>query len=106
MINIREEDKHKYGEEVYHHFRRQGNHRWDTFVYRNERDIYTVIFRHSYNKKFPDGVKRSQIRDEKIIMAKGIINLRDADYPEYKDVDILKESAFYKSRVEGDVDER
>ena len=96
MINIREEDKHKYGEEVYHHFRRQGNHRWDTFIYRNESDIYTVIFRHSYNKIF----------DEKMIKAKGIMSLRDADYPDYKDVHILKESAFYKSRVEGDIDER
>ncbi|HCD7580251.1 TPA: antirestriction protein ArdR [Escherichia coli] len=106
MIKIKEEDKQKYGAEIYHHFRRQGNHRWDTFIYRNESDIYTVVFRHCYNKIFPDGVKRSQVRDEKIIKAKGIENLRDADYPAYKDVEILKESAFYKSRVEGGIDER
>lgn len=105
MINIREVDKHKYGETVYHHFRRQGNHRWDTFIFRNESDIYTVVFRHSYNKIFPDGVKRSQIRDEKIIKAEGIKKLRGADYPEYKDAYILKQSDFYKSRVEGVIDE-
>ncbi|EAV0136560.1 antirestriction protein ArdR [Salmonella enterica subsp. enterica serovar Typhimurium] len=99
MINIREKDKHKYGETVYHHFRRQGNHRWDTFIFRNESDIYTVVFRHSYNKIFPDGVKRSQIRDETVIRADNAQELTEATFPAFQDSDILKASDFFKSLI-------
>jgi hypothetical protein len=96
MIKINDIDKDKYGEKLYHHKRKQGNHRWDCTVNKDERGVYTVIFRHSYSKKYADGVKRTLIRDEAVVRANNASELLSAKYPDYKDVGILKSSNFFK----------
>ncbi|HHU1575942.1 TPA: antirestriction protein ArdR [Escherichia coli] len=102
MVNIRKIDKEKYGGQLYHHYRKQGDHRWDTSVYLDEDGVYTIVFRHSYSKRLEYGTKRTQIRDEKIIRAKSISQLMCADYPGFKDVDILKGSQFYQNLMVAD----
>ncbi|MGK9952957.1 antirestriction protein ArdAB regulator ArdR, partial [Salmonella enterica subsp. enterica] len=30
MFDYRNSDQERYGQQIYHHYRKQGNHRWDT----------------------------------------------------------------------------
>ena len=97
MFDYREADLDRYGPRIYHHFRKQGNHRWDTTVHKNSDGQFVVIFRHSYSKKQADGVKRSMIRDESIVRANDENELYNADFPKFQDADIFKDSDFFKS---------
>ncbi|EFF9667486.1 MULTISPECIES: hypothetical protein [Enterobacterales] len=96
MFDLRESDKKKFGEQLYHHYRKQGNHRWDTAVHRKEDGSFYVVFRHSFSKKNAEGIKKTQVRDEKIIFAENERILMNAALPEYPDTDILRKSEFFK----------
>ncbi|KOA68699.1 hypothetical protein [Pantoea sp. CFSAN033090] len=96
-MNLREADLERFGEQLYHHFRKQGNHRWDTSVFRKEDGSFYVVFRHSYSNKNADGVKKTLIQDESVIYAKNEIALLKADLPNYTDAEILEKSEFFKS---------
>lgn len=96
MFDYRQSDQERYGVQVYHHHRKQGNHRWDTAVHKDESGQFTAVFRHSFSKKQPDGVKRTMIRDEVIVRAKSAGELIYAEFPAYPDTEILKESDFFK----------
>jgi hypothetical protein len=95
MINIKESDKDKFGAEIYHHKRKQGNFRWDTSVFRGSSGEYTVVFRYSFSKKNDDGVKRTVVRDEVVVRAHNVDELLKAEYPDYRDVKVLKSSPFF-----------
>lgn len=97
MFDYRNSDQDRYGQQIYHHFRKQGNHRWDTTVHHDNSGQYAVIFRHSFSKKQADGVKRTMIRDETVIRAASAKELTQANFPAFKDSDILKASDFFKS---------
>ncbi|ELX6746829.1 antirestriction protein ArdR [Salmonella enterica] len=97
MFDYRNSDQERYGQQIYHHFRKQGNHRWDTAVHQDNDGKFTVIFRHSFSKKQADGVKRTMIRDETIIQAGSAQELTEAMFPAYQDSDILKASDFFTS---------
>ena len=97
MFDYRNSDQERYGQQIYHHFRKQGNHRWDTAVHQDNDGKFTVIFRHSFSKKQADGVKRTMIRDETIIQAGSAQELTEATFPAYQDSDILKASGFFSS---------
>lgn len=96
-MNLHEADLQKFGEQLYHHFRKQGNHRWDTSVHRKEDGSYYIVFRHSYSKKNAEGVKKTQVRDEKVIYANDENQLVNTVLPDYKDSEILRESNFFTS---------
>lgn len=100
MINIKESDKDKFGEEIYHHKRKQGNRRWDTSVFRGSSGEYTVVFRYSFSKKNDDGVKRTLIRDEVIVKACNVEELLSAKYPDHHDVKVFKSSQFFLELTE------
>lgn len=95
MVNIKQSDKDKFGEQIYHHKRKQGDRRWDTSVFKNLSGEYTVVFRYSFSKKYDDGVKRTLIRDEVIVKARNTEKLLSANYPDYEDVKVLKSSPFF-----------
>lgn len=95
MVNIKESDKAKFGEEIYHHKRKQGDRRWDTSVFNDKSGAYTVVFRYSFSKKYDDGVKRAIVRDEVVLKAHNVDELLTAEYPDYHDVKILKSSPFF-----------
>lgn len=96
MFDYRNSDQERYGQQIYHHYRKQGNHRWDTTVHHDDSGQYAVIFRHSFSKKQADGVKRTLIRDETVIRAGSAQELAEASFPPFQDSDILKESDFFK----------
>ncbi|MGC1014393.1 antirestriction protein ArdR [Pantoea agglomerans] len=100
-MNLREADLQKFGEQLYHHFRKQGNHRWDTSVHRKEDGSFYIVFRHSFSKKNSEGVKKTQIRDEKVIHTKNESQLISAALPEFPDSEILRNSDFFKGLREG-----
>ncbi|ECZ8536303.1 antirestriction protein ArdR [Salmonella enterica] len=97
MFDYRNSDQERYGQQIYHHFRKQGNHRWDTTVHQDNDGKYAVIFRHSFSKKQADGVKRTMIRDETVIRAGSAQELTEATFPAFQDSDILKASDFFES---------
>lgn len=99
MFDYRNSDLERYGQQIYHHFRKQGNHRWDTTVHQDGGGLYTVIFRHSFSKKQADGVKRTMIRDETIIRADSAQELAVAAFPPFQDAEILKASEFFRGLV-------
>ncbi|ECC1675627.1 antirestriction protein ArdR [Salmonella enterica] len=97
MFDYRNSDQERYGQQIYHHYRKQGNHRWDTVVHKDSGGQYAVIFRHSFSKKQADGIKRTIIRDETVVRANTALELTKATFPAYQDSDILKASDFFKS---------
>lgn len=50
MFDYRNSDQERYGQQIYHHYRKQGNHRWDTSVHQDSGGQYAIIFRHSFSK--------------------------------------------------------
>lgn len=100
MFDYRNSDQERYGQQIYHHYRKQGNHRWDTSVHQDSGGQYAIIFRHSFSKKQADGVKRTMIRDETVIRAGTAQELTEATFPDFEDSDILKASDFFKSLIQ------
>lgn len=96
-MNLREADLKKFGEQIYHHFRKQGNHRWDTSVFRKDDGSFYVVFRHSYSKKNAEGVKKTFIQDEKVIYASDEHMLSNEILPEITDSEILTKSEFFQA---------
>jgi len=96
MINILEDDLTNYGEKVFHHTRKQGNHRWDTTVRVNHAGCFTAIYRRSYSKKV-DGKKKSFIQAETLVKGENAAEFLNAEFPNFPDTVILKESEFFKS---------
>lgn len=96
-MNLREADLKKFGEQIYHHFRKQGNHRWDTSVFRKDDGSFYVVFRHSYSKKNAEGVKKTFIQDEKVIYASDEYMLSNEILPEITDSEILTKSEFFQA---------
>lgn len=96
-MNLREADLKRFGEQLYHHFRKQGNHRWDTSVFRKDDGSFYIVFRHSYSKKNAEGVKKTSIEDEGVIFARNEMALIKADLPNYTDAERLRNSEFFKS---------
>lgn len=103
MFDFRNSDLERYGQQIYHHYRKQGNHRWDTAVHLDGDGQYTVIFRHSFSKKMADGVKRTMIRDETVVRSGSAQELKDAALPAFQDSDILKASDFFASLAKCDI---
>jgi len=102
MFDYRKSDLERYGQQIYHHYRKQGNHRWDTTVHQDGNGQYAVIFRHSFSKKQADGVKRTMIRDETVIRASSAQELTVATFPTFQDTEILKGSDFFRTLVTSD----
>lgn len=69
-MNLREADLKKFGEQIYHHFRKQGNHRWDTSVHKKEDGSYCIVFRHSFSKKNAEGVKKHRYAMKALFLLK------------------------------------
>ncbi|HBZ8014978.1 TPA: antirestriction protein ArdR [Klebsiella pneumoniae] len=97
MLSLHDADKEKFGERVYHHFRKQGNFRWDTAVFKKDDGRYSVVFRYSFSKKNAEGIKKTYVRNEKVIFAENEGALKKSVLPEYPDSEILKHSDFFKS---------
>lgn len=96
-MNLREADLERFGEQLYHHFRKQGNHRWDTSVFRKNDGSFYIVFRHSYSKKNAEGVKKTFIQDEKVVYASDEYMLSKVELPELTDSEILKKSDFFRA---------
>ncbi|EOY9851149.1 antirestriction protein ArdR [Escherichia coli] len=103
MFDYRNSDLERYGQQIYHHYRKQGSHRWDTTVHQDDSGQYAVIFRHSFSKKQADGVKRTMIRDETVIRAGSAQALTEATFPPFQDSEILKNSDFFRSLQKDDI---
>lgn len=97
MLSLQEADKEKFGERIYHHFRKQGNFRWDTAVFKKDDGRFSVVFRYSFSKKNSEGIKKTYIRDERIIFAENEQSLKNAVFPDFPDSDILKKSDFFSA---------
>ncbi|MCC8422674.1 antirestriction protein ArdR [Photorhabdus thracensis] len=74
----------RHGRQVYHHFRKKGNHRWDTCVFLDEDGRYSAVFRHSYSKKV-NGVRKTFIEDERVVSARDATSFSQADFPALDD---------------------
>ncbi|EMK8420457.1 antirestriction protein ArdR [Shigella sonnei] len=96
MLSLHEADKEKFGERVYHHFRKQGNFRWDTAVFKKDDGRFSVVFRYSFSKKDAEGTKKTYVRDERVIFADNGQSLKDAVFPDFPDSEILKKSDFFQ----------
>ncbi|MCW7763380.1 antirestriction protein ArdR [Photorhabdus luminescens] len=95
MFNYKIEDAARYGRQVYHHFRKKGNHRWDTCVFLDSCGRYSAVFRHSYSKKVDD-VKKTFIEDEFVVSASDAASFYKADFPVLEDTHTLKQSDFFR----------
>ncbi|PQQ35653.1 antirestriction protein ArdR [Photorhabdus luminescens] len=96
MFDYRSEDAARYGREVYHHFSKKGNHRWDACVFLDNNGRYSAVFRHSYSKKV-NGVKKTFIDDEIVVSGEDAASFTKAMFPKLDDVQALKGSSFFNS---------
>ncbi len=101
MFDYRNSDQERYGQQIYHHYRKQGNHRWGyfTFVHQDAGGQYAIIFRHSFGKKQADSVPAERDRDETVIRAGTAPELIEATFPDFG-IQCSEASDFFKSLIQ------